>query len=116
VWQIKKDGGNIDYRFYFQGGNTGWESFDLTGYDPSTFHLFSIYYDGTTGNYGAWVDTTHVHDLNTGTTGDLNFGIAGTEGLHVRTKQKVCLMFDAHIKNDAPTLAKIKIVYDRYSE
>lgn len=115
VWQIRKHGANINYRFYYQGGGTGFQSFDLSSYDPSTFHLFSVYYDGTTGSYGVWVDTTHVQDLNTGTTGELNFGTSGTEGLHIRTKQNDCLMFDLHIKSDTPTPEKIQAVYSRYT-
>lgn len=115
IWRIQKNGTVIDYRFFYQGGSTGWHSFDLSSYDPTTFHLFSVYYDGTNGNYGVWVDTDHVQDLNTGTTGVLNFGASDTEGLIIRTRQNDCLMFDLHIKSETPTREKIQALYRRYT-
>jgi hypothetical protein len=62
----------------------------------------------------------YVFDLpdghrSTGTTGALNFGASNTEGLHIRTKQNDCLMFDLHIKNETPTAEKIQAVYRRYT-
>lgn len=115
IWRIQKNGATLTYNFFYQDGNTGWHSLDLSSYDPSTFHLFSVYYDGTTGSYGVWVDTTHVQDLSTGTTGALNVGTSDTEGLHIRTKQDDCLMFDLHIKNETPNAEKIQAVYRRYT-
>jgi hypothetical protein len=48
-------------------------------------------------------DEPGMSDFGTGTTGGLNFGISDTEGLHIRTKQNDCLMFDLHIKSETPT-------------
>jgi hypothetical protein len=98
-FQLRKDGSQIEYRFYTSAGSSGFRNFTLNGLDPTKWHLFGLFLDGATGDYGLYYNLTQVHSLNIGGPCTLGHGQPGASDLRLRCVQGDCDIFELFVEN-----------------
>jgi hypothetical protein len=115
-FQLRKDGSQIEYRFYTSLGSSGFRNFTLTGLDPTKWHLFGLFLDGATGDYGLFYNLTQVHTFNIGGPCTLGHGQPGASDLRLRNTQDVCDIFELFVENRIFTPTEWANKFARYPQ